>query len=114
VLKLRDGEYGSSSVSETVGGCSMNTSRCANFYLKCVEPTQKHRVFTSGSIGNDKQAELIIKTLEDEGVTYDIHREEGAVTGTCAVTVVQVDRTCIAILDACKKYPTAHMENLLQ
>lgn len=38
-----------------------------------------------------------------------------ALTGQCAVTVVKVDRTCIAILDACEKYPLSHIvENLRQ
>lgn len=46
-------------------------------------------------------------------MTHDIHQDPEAVTGTCAVTVVNVDRTCIAILDANKKYPSSHMEHLL-
>ena len=46
-------------------------------------------------------------------MTHDIHQDPQAVTRTCAVTVVNVDRTCIAILDANKKYPSSHKEHLL-
>lgn len=46
-------------------------------------------------------------------MTHEIYQDPEAVTGTCAVTVVNVDRTCIAILDANKKYPISHMEHLL-
>ena len=47
-------------------------------------------------------------------MTHDIYQDPEAVTGTCAVTVVNVDRTCIAILDANKKYPIEHMSQLLK
>lgn len=92
----------------------MNTSRAANFYLQCVDSSKfENRVFSTGSIGKDQQAQDIIDQLNNDGLTFDFHQEEGAVTGTCAVTVVNVDRTCIAILDANQKYPTTHMDKLL-
>ena len=34
-------------------------------------------------------------------------------TGSCPTTVFEGDRTCIAVLDACKKYPTMHLRNLI-
>jgi hypothetical protein len=34
-------------------------------------------------------------------------------TGSCAVTVVDADRTCIAVLDACEKYPKEHLIEVL-
>jgi len=34
IFDMKDGdEYGSKKISETVGGCAMNTGRAANFYL---------------------------------------------------------------------------------
>ena len=34
ILEMKDGEeYGSTELSKTVGGCAMNTTRAANFYL---------------------------------------------------------------------------------
>jgi len=43
----------------------------------------------------------------------DIYVDETTLTGQCAVTVVKVDRTCIAILDACERYPLSHLESKL-
>lgn len=91
----------------------MNTSRAANFYLKSIDSQYTNRVFSTGSIGKDDQAKSIMDQLNNDGITFDIHQEAGSVTGTCAVTVVNVDRTCIAILDANKKYPISHMESML-
>ena len=33
IFEMQDGEYDSKKMSGTVGGCAMNTSRSANFYL---------------------------------------------------------------------------------
>lgn len=112
VLNLQ-GEYESEQLVKTVGGCAMNTSRAANFYLKSIDKKFSNRIFSTGCIGQDMQAKLIMEQLNEDGLTYDIHQDPEAVTGTCAVTVVNVDRTCIAILDANKKYPISHMDQLL-
>ena len=44
---------------------------------------------------------------------FDFYEDAEALTGSCAVTVVKVDRTCIAILDACEKYPFTHIQSTL-
>lgn len=67
-----------------------------------------------GAVGHDETAKIILKQLQDEKISYSIFEaEDGVSTGLCAVTVNNVDRTCIAILDACEKYPTSHMANIL-
>lgn len=54
-----------------------------------------------------------MKLLAEENLMHDIYIDESTITGSCAVTVVNVDRTCIAILDACEKYPQSHLESKL-
>jgi len=106
---MEDGLYGSKEISTTIGGCAMNTSRAANFYLQALEGQESSRVKTLGSIGKDKAGAYIVKELNKENLLHDLYEDETALTGQCAVTVVKVDRTCIAILDACEKYPTSHI-----
>ena len=48
-------------LSRTAGGCAMNTSRAANYFLNARE--QPSRVLTMGSIGQDLAASLVIKQL---------------------------------------------------
>lgn len=50
VLDLK-GEYGSEQLVSTVGGCSMNTSRAANFYLQAINKDYQYTIFSTGSIG---------------------------------------------------------------
>jgi len=33
VLDMKDGEYGSTKMAETAGGCAVNTARAAHFYF---------------------------------------------------------------------------------
>jgi hypothetical protein len=47
--------------------------------------------------------------MDIENIMYEFHEDDVAITGQCAVSVVNVDRTCIAILDACSKYPLSHI-----
>jgi hypothetical protein len=49
----------------------------------------------------------------EENILGHIYMDETAMTGQCAVTVVDADRTCIGVLDACEKYPTSHLEEVL-
>lgn len=68
---------------------------------------------TLGSIGNDRTGKIVKSIIESEKLLYSIHEVEDTLTGQCAVSVVNVDRTCIAILDACEKYPTEHIKESL-
>ena len=60
---MDDGFYGSKKISNSVGGCAMNTSRAANFYIQALLGTKHSLVKTLGSIGKDKAGEFIIKQL---------------------------------------------------
>ena len=50
---MTNGEYGSKQISKTVGGCAMNTSRAANFYLQAQFGTESSLVYTLGCVGKD-------------------------------------------------------------
>jgi hypothetical protein len=53
VLEMKDGEYGSKKMSETIGGCALNTSRAANFFLQAKYGSSFSKVKTIGCIGDD-------------------------------------------------------------
>ena len=79
---MQDGEYGSKSISSTMGGCAMNTSRAANFLFNSLPSgPMPHKIMTLGSIGDDEAGELVQKQLEEEDLLHDVHIEEGALTG---------------------------------
>ena len=60
LINIKDGEHGSKEMSRTVGGCCMNTSRAANFYLQAVLNSEAEgRVKTVGSIGDDETGKWI-------------------------------------------------------
>ncbi len=65
---MSDGDkFGSKKLCATVGGCSMNTSRAANMYLKSLPGGGLfNKVITLGSIGGDSSGEFIEKNLEKE------------------------------------------------
>lgn len=89
----------------------MNTARAANFYLQALD--LKNKVLTVGSIGTDDAAKIILEKTQQEDLLTSIHQEATAITGQCAVTVHEADRTCIAVLDACEAFPTSHLASLL-
>jgi adenosine kinase len=62
-----------------------------------------------GSIGNDEFGKTLEKELEESGVHGFWHKEETTPTGTCAVLVHKKERTLVANLAACLKYPTDHL-----
>lgn len=53
ILNTNNGEYdGAQQLAKTAGGCSVNTSLAANYYLECLEdPKFQNRIMTLGSIG---------------------------------------------------------------
>jgi len=118
ILELKDGELDTKVLTSTVGGCAVNTSRSANFFLQSVGKRRRsvdfnERVMTIGAIGSDAQGLKVQSQLNRESVSFSVYKAENTMTGSCAVTVNNGDRTCIAILDACEKYPMSHMETVL-
>jgi adenosine kinase len=91
----------------------MNTSRAANKYLQAIHGKNFAKVYTLGCIGNDEAGKQILQQLRNENLMHDIYIDDQTLTGQCAVSVVNVDRTCIAILDACEKYPQSHLDSKL-
>ena len=68
---------------------------------------------TAGSIGDGQAGKIISKQVNEENIINDIFVAKDSLSGSCPTTVCEGDRTCIAVLDACKKYPSSHMANML-
>ena len=101
LINMKEGEHGSKEMSRTVGGCAMNTSRSANLYLQALYGEKSEgRVKTMGSIGDDENGKWIQSKLQEEKLAVDLLQVPNVLTGSCPVTVVDADRTCVAILDA--------------
>ena len=85
----------------------MNSIRSCNFMLKDSHPG-KCAYF--GCIGKDEFGDVLDKTLKDSGMHSYLHRDESEKTGTCGVVVHNKERSLIANLAACTKYPLSHYE----
>jgi sugar/nucleoside kinase (ribokinase family) len=68
---------------------------------------------TLGSVGNDESGIWILQKLEEEKLSANILKLDNRTTGSCPVTVIEADRTCIGILEACEHYEGSHLENIL-
>merc|ERR1711907_770111 len=90
------------------GGSALNSARATNFMLKNQGIANKVTYF--GSVGKDERGETLTKNLVDDGMNANMHIQEDTPTGTCAVIVVDKDRTLCANLAAACKYSTAHLE----
>lgn len=90
------------------GGSTLNTIRTANFMLKDTHPG-KCAYF--GCIGKDETAKVLEQELEKVGVHGHFHHDDETPTGTCAVIVHNKERTLVANLAACLKYPTQHLKD---
>lgn len=113
IIQMEDGLFGSKKISATVGGCAMNTSRAAHKYLQATNGFEFQKVVTLGCVGDDEAGKFVAKSLDEENMMHEIYVDDTTLTGQCAVTVINVDRTCIAILDACTKYPFSHLQPLM-
>jgi len=114
LIALKDGEQGSKEMSRSIGGCAMNTSRAANYYLQArLGEEASDKIKTLGSIGDDEAGKWILQKLKEEKLNADLMVIENSITGSCPVTVVEGDRTCVAILDACENYKATHIEKVL-
>ena len=90
------------------GGSSLNSIRAANFMLKDTHPG-KCAYF--GCIGKDEVAKVLEDELEKAGMHGYFHHDESTPTGTCAVIIREKERTLVANLAACLKYPTKHLKD---
>jgi sugar/nucleoside kinase (ribokinase family) len=78
---MEDGLYDSKKISNSVGGCAINTSRAANFYLQALMGDNQSLVKTLGSIGKDQAGDFVIKQLQEESMQFDLYQDETALTG---------------------------------
>ena len=90
------------------GGSALNSARSANFILKNQGHEKKVTYF--GCIGKDEKGEFLEKDLENAGVNANFNKSEDTATGTCAVVVVDKERTLCANLAAACKYATSHLD----
>lgn len=93
------------------GGSCLNSIRSCNFMLKDSHPGQ---VAYFGCIGKDEFGNVLEKTLQDSGIHSYLCRDETEKTGTCAVIVHEKERSLIANLAACTKFPLDHFKNNVQ
>ena len=91
------------------GGSTLNSARSANFILK--HQGHANSVVYYGSIADDEKGKTLEKVLTDEGVTGNFHKDTETPTGTCAVIVVNKERTLCANLAAACKYKIEHLHN---
>ena len=84
------------------GGSAMNSARATNYMLKNQE--MENRVTYFGSIGKDTRGKVIENNLKDEGINGNFNHIDDEPTGSCAVVVVDKDRSLCANLAAACKY----------
>jgi len=93
------------------GGSALNSARSANFFLKGLG--NEKLVTYYGALGNDDKGAFLEKDLTDSGINGNFHKAKETPTGTCAVIVVNKDRTLCANLAAACEYDIAHLNNNL-
>ena len=108
-LSLYDEVWSVSKKMTTPGGSSLNSVRAANYMLTAAGHTR--RTAFMGSIGNDEFGKTLEVELSETGVSALLHKDEKEPTGTCAVLVLENERTLVANLAACLKYPTSHLDS---
>ena len=97
---------------ETIpGGSALNTVRAANFMLSADHPG-KCGFF--GCISNDEFGQTLEQELHSSGVTSFLSKTTEADTGSCAVLIHNNERSLVANLSACLKYPTSHLQAHLE
>lgn len=88
------------------GGATLNSMRVAAWMLKGANKTAY-----SGCIGKDKYGDLLKSKAEAEGVTMAVQQlEDDTPTGTCAVLIVNKERSMVANLAAANKFDAKHTE----
>jgi adenosine kinase len=81
------------------GGATQNTARVAQWQVN-----QPGAVTYAGAIGKDKFGEELKKATQADSLTTLYYEVDGSATGTCAVLVVDKERSLIANLGAAEKY----------
>jgi len=107
VMPLYDELYNTEGMIAIPGGSALNSARATNFMLKNMG--HEGRVTYYGSIGKDDKGKVLEKDLSDNGIVGNFSLDETLPTGTCAVVVVDQDRTLVANLAAACNYNIEHL-----
>lgn len=67
-----------------------------------------------GCIGNDDEGKVLERELEATGIHGNFHKDDETPTASCAVIVINQERTLCANLSACLKYPTEHLKRNME
>jgi len=95
ILARSDAKYGA-------GGAALNTIRAAQWMLQVPNASSY-----AGCVGNDKSAEILKNVLNEGGVAQHFVNTNDAPTGTCAVLIVDKDRSMVTKLGAAEKFSDA-------
>ncbi|XP_020094386.1 adenosine kinase 2-like [Ananas comosus] len=93
------------SVEYIAGGATQNSIRVAQWMLQIPGATSY-----IGCIGKDKFGEEMKKNSKAAGVNVHYYEDENAPTGTCAVCVVDGERSLVANLSAANCYKSDHLK----
>jgi adenosine kinase len=106
-MPLYDELWAMEGIETIPGGSGLNTTRSANFMLSSSYPGS---FAYAGCIGDDERGKTLVREVEKIGVKGFFHVDATTPTGTCAVLIHKVERTLVANLAACLKYPLDHLE----
>ncbi|KAL3358343.1 hypothetical protein AABB24_015462 [Solanum stoloniferum] len=98
-LPMYDEMAAKPTVEYIAGGATQNSIRVAQWILQFPGATSY-----MGSVGKDKFGEEMKKNAQDAGVNVHYYEDETAPTGTCAVCVLDGERSLIANLSAASCY----------
>ena len=87
----------------------MNSARAANYFLKHRGVEGKVTYF--GAIGTDDKGGVLEQEIADQKINGNFHKDTETPTGTCAVLVVDKERSLCANLAAACKYSPEHLAN---
>eukprot|EP01116_Phalansterium_solitarium_P015416 TRINITY_DN3405_c0_g1_i1.p2 TRINITY_DN3405_c0_g1~~TRINITY_DN3405_c0_g1_i1.p2 ORF type:complete len:353 (-),score=161.24 TRINITY_DN3405_c0_g1_i1:114-1172(-) len=88
------------------GGATQNSMRAAQWMLGV-----PGAVSYIGSVGDDQYGRQLAKAASDYGLTTHYNVQKDAPTGTCAVLVVDRERSLVANLGAAEKYSKSHFDS---
>jgi len=90
-------------VEYIAGGAAQNSIRAAQWMLQVPKATTY-----IGCVGNDENGHNIKKAAEKDGVTTQYMLDTNKPTGTCAVLIVEKERSLVANLGAAESYKLSH------
>jgi len=93
-------------VDYSAGGAAQNSIRAAQWMLQVPGATSY-----VGCIGNDEYGAQMKKEAERGGVTTHYLVDQQTKTGTCAVLIVEKERSLVAYLGAAEKYSKDHFDS---